>query len=63
MLEPLGDSLVTAVQRYIGGLGIGLPVPVVQRITKRMVKALDYLHKSVWCGRVLEGVGYQQLLL
>ncbi|KAG1675978.1 hypothetical protein FOA52_014222 [Chlamydomonas sp. UWO 241] len=46
VMEQLGDS-VSAVQReYIGGLGVGLPLPVVRQLTRRLVSSLDYLHRS-----------------
>ena len=46
--EHLGSSLSDVMRRYGGGLEIGLPMPVVQALTRQMTQALDYLHR--WAG-------------
>lgn len=44
-MEKLGESMSHVMSHFLGGLGVGLPLPVVQQLTRRVVRALDYLHR------------------
>lgn len=45
VLEPCGDDMGSVTQRFVGGMGLGLPMPVVQMFAKQTLEALDYLHR------------------
>jgi len=44
MLQVLGDNLLALIKEY-GNRGI--PIPIVRRLTKQILVALDYLHRWV----------------
>lgn len=63
VMEKLGDSMSHVMSHFLGGVGVGLPLPVVQQLTRRVVRALDYLHRcEPGVGQAVSGNGLSTLV-